>query len=150
MRTRVLFLLALTVAFRTMTTGAQQSNTGNGHEWPEHADGYWWLDLPTRDKSRFIQGFTTATGTPPSVSTAGLKPDCAQIVDNLVNHLVYERNDFTHATVGQYGEGLDKFYSDYANKLIPVGRAIFYVRDETRGMSRPDLEKELQEMRRAQ
>ena len=142
MRLSLAFLAAVlaSAALWAMAIGAQQPSTTSTHEWPEHPDGYWWRGLKGMDKIRFIQGFTTAMGTPLYVSTAGLKPDCAKLINSL-EESNFKFHDFTGATVGQYEEGLDEFYSDYANKLIVVQNAIFYVRNKATGKSQSDLEK---------
>ena len=46
-------------------------------------------------------------------------------------------------------EGLNAFYQDYRNKRININVAILYVRDEVRGVARPELDTRLDGMRKA-
>ena len=58
--------------------------------------------------------------------------------------------DYDGVSMGQFVDGVDVFYKDFRNKNLEVGFALTYVRDQVKGKTPAELEKELTEFRNAQ
>ena len=56
--------------------------------------------------------------------------------------------DFEKITVGQLLDGMNAFYKDFRNLQVPLTMAMGLVRDEIRGRTEEDVQKELDSWRR--
>ena len=55
--------------------------------------------------------------------------------------------DFESITVGQFLDGMNAFYKDFRNLQVPLTMAMRLVRDEVRGRTQEDVQKELDSWR---
>lgn len=129
----------------------------NGAE--QHEGGYWWNEQPESYKLAFVEGYSDAMAHAIEIACVqySMKVQAQSSTPTRPNS-VWERclkqrgvgqYDFSHMTIGQVVEGVDDFYKDFRNKAIDIQLALDYVRDELKGKSPDELERELKILRSA-
>lgn len=110
------------------------------------ADGSDWKQYSQTYKIGWIDGFVSAMSNAQG-RTAGL---CAFQLDLKTDSkefkaCVSEAQEFNFEMIkfGQYLDGMDAFYKDFRNTEYPITWAMKIVRDQIRGRSAEDIEKEL-------
>ncbi|CAI2718690.1 hypothetical protein [Nitrospina watsonii] len=83
------------------------------------ADGHLWQETTKTEKIAYISGILTGIG---------LAGDCIKAKISEV------------ATISQYADGLDQFYSDFKNKHIPIAQAFSVVNAQLNGASKSLIE----------
>src|SRR5215472_11231405 len=125
---------------------------------PPIRNGYWWTDSSLQFKLGFVAGYASAMGEAADIAgfeciakknggTLPAKVPPNEVLDACISSPAVARFDFQKITRGQLQEGLDAFYGDFRNKAIDIGDAIWYVRDQLKGKTAAELEKELEEIR---
>lgn len=116
------------------------------------ADGSDWKQYSLDYKVGWIDGWASAM----SNAQMSLAFMCLQLHLTLESEegkaCVAEAQGFNFETIkfGQYLDGMDAFYKDFRNTQYPIGGAIRIVRDQIRGRSAEDIEKELVSWRQCQ
>lgn len=107
-------------------------------------DGDGWIAASESLKLGCLLGFTDAASDAHTV-TGGNSSIChpANGQDQKLLTISQENFDYTNIKYKQHSDGMDSFYSDYANRAIRWDRAISYVRDTIHGKSKDALEREL-------
>jgi hypothetical protein len=109
-------------------------------------DGSDWKQFSQSYKIGWIDGFVTAMSAA-QVNTAALctfqlnlRSDSKEF-----SACAEDAQDFNFEMIkyGQYLDGVDTFYKDFRNMDYPINLAIKLVRDQIRGRSAEDIEKEL-------
>jgi hypothetical protein len=114
--------------------------------WGLYIDGNTWRVMTYESKTGFVAGLNEGL-------TMGLTMAAARIKDNqpndeqLKNMLFYYTPD-EKMDIKQIVEGLDKFYSDYANKKIPGFMAYPLVLKRMKGYPEGALQKEVEAARK--
>ena len=95
----------------------------------------------------FVNGFVTMAAKalvlfPEFLHEAGLRQNTK------FAELAKANFDFNDIAYGQYIEGLEKFYKDFRNKRIQVEDAMYYVRDDVRGLDPQKLESQILALRK--
>jgi len=96
----------------------------------------------------FVEGYVSGLVRAEVLLMQSLDFNNDKIVDRSSKKPVTSYLDFSEISYGQYMDGLDAFYSDYRNKRINFNVAILYVRDQVRGVSRGELDRRLEGMRK--
>jgi len=117
--------------------GRNSVGVADGSDWKQYSQSY---------KVGWIDGFVTAMSDA-QTDTAGL---CAfqlhlRLETAEGNACTDEAQGFNFEMIrfGQYLDGMDAFYKDFRNTDYPINWAIKIVRDQIRGRSAEDIEKEL-------
>ena len=120
-------------------------------------DGDWWRQSTEGNKLGYVVGYLD------SLASAGYSMPAAVCIELHQRNVLdkeacvpvafyasqAEANKFGQVTFGTLMEGLDKFYSDYANRLIRIPGAINYVHAAMSGKSAAELANMVEAMRRA-
>jgi hypothetical protein len=120
-------------------------------------NGAWWNTLSSDSKSDFVDGYVSAMATVHQMLIGLITQDTKEVThgptfDSQMSRItqlsvIAERYDFQ---VGQTKllAGMDAFYKEPLNKLIPIDYAFLYQRDALNGKVAPrDLQKQLDEWR---
>jgi hypothetical protein len=105
-----------------------------------------WRDYSEQFKGGYITGYIHAMG----LAQFDFLTTCMSIKDveaHKVCHSNMQSLDFDSITVGQFLDGMNKFYKDFRNLQVPLTMAMGLVRDEIRGRSEEDVQKELDSWR---
>ena len=109
-------------------------------------DGYFWEKISEREKEAYVTGLiegAVSLGVEVlfKIDNDLIKKDIEQTID------MY---DLKHQfTVTQVVEGINSFYSNYANKQIPTEEACLVVLKKFRGVSEYELQKYIEVLRTA-
>ena len=107
----------------------------DGSYWREHAEGA---------KTQYVMGYISAMAFAQMNSgfvCMFVDPKKAEAVNFCVS--TAQGFDFNNITVGQLVNGMDTFYKDFRNFPVPLPMAMRLVRDEIKGRTPEDVEKEL-------
>lgn len=111
----------------------QQDDVLRGAAWQSYSEQF---------KGGYITGYITAMGNALVYS----EMTCMSIKDPEAHkacHSNAQSFDFESITVGQLLDGMNTFYKDYRNLQVPLTMAMGLVRDEIRGRSEEDVQREL-------
>jgi hypothetical protein len=152
MRNKMLSTTMLVMFFAfTCTANADSIRNGN-----------WWTQIPPIQKMSYTIGFmdgqiyaqlmfTAAllhgAGDPKTGKFDANRMDVAKEIERYTK--VDFNRDFVNLTTGQLVAGLDKIYSDYRNMRIEVSDAVLVVLRSIEGMPDDEIEKLLQNKRKA-
>lgn len=120
-----------------------------------HYDGHWWNGRDMSYKLGFVLGFIQGVGLVADETQIDCviakyqqkRPPKAPPPTGVSEACTNPRWDFDKIRSGELQEGLDVFYADFRNKAVFVNDAVLYVRDELKGKSAAELEKELENFR---
>lgn len=105
-----------------------------------------WRGYSEQFKGGYITGYIHAMGNAQVVSELS----CISVKD-VEAHKACIANaqsfDFESITVGQFLDGMNTFYGDFRNLQVPLTMAMGLVRDEIRGRSKEEVQKELDSWR---
>ncbi len=134
MATRIFFTIFL---LSSLMWGRNAVGVADGSDWKQYSQSY---------KVGWIDGFVTAMSDA-QTDTAAL---CAfqlnlrmETADGRACAAEAQGFDFEMIKFGQFLDGMDAFYKDFRNVDYPINWAIKIVRDQIRGRSAEDIEKEL-------
>ena len=140
-------------------TGTQESRSEK-NAWLRLANnGTWWNSLSADSKSDFVDGYVSAMATVHQMLKYLVEHDTKELTtgptfDSQLSKvtqlpLIAERYDFQVGKTNLIA-GIDAFYKESLNKLIPIDLAFLYERDTLNGKVAPrDLQKQLDEWRAA-
>jgi len=125
---------AAVLFFSACCFGQQRDDVLRGAAWQSYSEQF---------KGGYITGYISAMGYA-SVTT------CMSIKDAEAHKACFSHAqdyDFDSITVGQLLNGINTFYKDFRNFQVPLTMAMSLVRDEIRGRSEQDIQKELDSWR---
>jgi hypothetical protein len=117
-------------------------------------NGGWWVTLSQDSKADFVDGFVTAMASVHRVLTAMVQKDKselapgpkfdAQMASTIALSVIAERYEYEEAGREKLLAGVDAFYKEPLNKLIPIEFAFAWENDTLNGKIAPrDLQKQL-------
>lgn len=115
------------------------------------SDGSYWRDSSQTVKAGYISGYISAM----SYAQIGSAMTCMSIENPKDRNAQASKAcisnaqsyDFDSITVGQLLDGMNAFYKDFRNFKVPMTMAMRLVRDEIRGRTEQDVQKELDSWR---
>jgi len=131
---RKIQIIILTICFFYGTSGFTQKKL-------EEYNGYWWEGMNTVEKFRFLEGYTycfacveIAILAKPAVDVLTKKEKRVKTKEEFdVLFYLYDSFNFSNVSYGEFIDGIDNIYKDYANKRIPVMQIIILVAARVKG-----------------
>lgn len=164
-QTLMVALLVLTIPTalhgQSATTTTQEP-TQSKNPWLRLANnGAWWNALSPESKSDFVDGFVTAMADVHKMLIGFVKQNSqelrpgdpktkfdAQMSSIIQLAVIAERYEYEEVGRAKLLSGIDRFYKEPLNKLIPIEFAFAWERDAINGKVAPrDLQKQLDEWR---
>ena len=158
----VLFVLALPTAYGQSATTTTQEPMQSKNPWLRLANnGAWWNALSPDSKSDLVDGFVTAMADVHKMLIGFVKQNSreltpgdpkskfdAQVSAIIQLAVIAERYEYEEVGRAKLLSGIDEFYKEPLNKLIPIEFAFPWERDTLNGKVAPkDLQKQLNDWR---
>jgi hypothetical protein len=143
----------------TQTTTQEPAKPADKNPWMRMLNnGAWWNTLSQDSKSDFVDGYVSAMANVHQMLIGLIKQDTkaltpgpkfdGQMSEILGLSVLAEHYEFEEVGRTKLLAGMDAFYSEPLNKLIPIDDAFQYERDTLNGKVAPrDLQKQLNEWR---
>jgi hypothetical protein len=152
-------VFAGTLHGQSATQTAPQATQSARNPWMRLANnGAWWATLSQDSKADFVDGFVTAMDNVHKFLMALVEQDSkqltpgpkfdAQMASMVQVSVIADQYDYEEVDRVKLLAGMDTFYKDPLNKLIPIESAFAWERDTLNGKVAPqDLQKQLDQWR---
>jgi hypothetical protein len=110
-------------------------------------EGNWWRSQMQSEKYHYTAGLFDGMTAGFNFIEFGMSAQILFKTGNPNSHKTASKN-YVHITGGQLVDGLDKFYSDYRNRSIPVSNAVTVVLNSVAGMPQDTLIKMIEQYRK--
>ena len=139
--------LAFAVTFSILLCAAVARNASD-----DRRDGNWWRELTKGEKADYMTGFFDGMELGHNFSFWGIldKDENDSAVGKVSGSFTdYTEKYFNHVTNLQLVDGLDTFYSDYRNRVIPTHDAVWLVVNEISGKSDAEMQTMIESWRKS-
>jgi hypothetical protein len=114
----------------------------------DRRDGNWWLRQPDSDKSFYVLGFIDGIHMGNEFSFWGIPDKYKNDPALTQSYTDYALRFVSNVTVGQLKDGLGMFYSDYRNRRIKLGGAVWLVLNSIAGTPEAKLQSMIENWRK--
>lgn len=111
-------------------------------------DGNWWRVLEKTQKQSVVLGFFIGANHGCQLSTTAFADGFPVEGSSITTRCVENMKTFGRTNTGQLVEGLDALYSDFRNRSVPFGMAMWYVANQASGTHQSRLNELIDAMRR--